>query len=117
MILFGLFNEEQMWPMVNTLGPNCDGVRSDMTYYETSGVGAVFSVGSIHWYSSLAWDGYKNNVATITYNVLREFEMRGRGGGYERSERRTIDIITRNNTASYFNYRIYSRREPQECEL
>ena len=76
---FGLFNEEQMWPMVNTLGSNCDRVRSDMTYYKTSGGGAVFSVGSINRYSSLAWDGYKNNVAKITDNVLREFLRRGRG--------------------------------------
>lgn len=78
---FGLFNEEQMWPMVNTLGSNCDRVRSDMTYYENSGGGAVFSVGSINWYSSLAWDGYQNNVAKITDNVLREFLKRGKGRG------------------------------------
>jgi hypothetical protein len=52
-----------------------------MTYYETSGGGAVFSVGSINWYSSLAWDGYQNNVANITDNVLREFLRRGKGGG------------------------------------
>ena len=78
---FGLFNEDQMFPMVDTLGSKCDRVRSDMVYYETSGGGAVFSVGSINWYSSLAWDGYDNNVARLTSNVLREFARRGRGTG------------------------------------
>jgi hypothetical protein len=78
---FGLFNEEQSFPMVNTLGSNCDRVRSDMTYYETSGGGAVFAVGSINWYSSMAWNGYENNVARLTDNVLREFVNRGKGYG------------------------------------
>ncbi|KAJ9150237.1 Large subunit of-dimethylformamidase protein [Pleurostoma richardsiae] len=49
---FGVFNEEIMFPMVDTLGTTCDKVRSDMTYYETNGGGAVFSVGSINWSSS-----------------------------------------------------------------
>lgn len=31
---FGLFNEDSMFPMVNTLGSQCDRVRSDMVYYE-----------------------------------------------------------------------------------
>ncbi|KAE9363491.1 hypothetical protein N431DRAFT_474518 [Stipitochalara longipes BDJ] len=78
---FGLFNEEQMWPMVITLGSDCDRVRSDMTYYQTSGRGVVFSVGNINWYRNLAWDGYLNNVAKITDNVLREYLKRGKGDG------------------------------------
>lgn len=80
---FGIFNEEVMFPMVNTLGSNCDKVRSDMTIYETSAGGAVFSVGSINWYSALAWDAYENNVAKITGNVLREFVRRGRSISHE----------------------------------
>lgn len=78
---FGLFNEDQMFPMVNTLGSTCERVRSDLVYYETSGGGAVFSVGSINWYGSLGWDGYRNNVARLTGNVLKEFAKRGRGSG------------------------------------
>lgn len=76
---FGLFNEESMFPMINTLGSNCDRVRSDMTYYETAAGGGVFAVGSINWYSSLAWNKYTNNVAKLTDNVLRGFVQRGRG--------------------------------------
>jgi len=32
-------------------------IRSDVVYYVGAGGGAVFSVGSINWYCSLAWDG------------------------------------------------------------
>lgn len=71
---FGLFNEDSMFPMVDTLGSSCDRVRSDMVFYETAGGGAVFAVGSINWYSSLAWNGYDNNVARLTGNVLREMQ-------------------------------------------
>lgn len=74
---FGVFNEEVMFPMVDTVGTKCDKVRSDMIIYETCGGGSVFSVGSINWYSSLGWDKYNNNVARITWNVLKEFIHRG----------------------------------------
>ncbi|KAK2603179.1 hypothetical protein N8I77_009657 [Diaporthe amygdali] len=74
---FGVFNEEVMFPMVDTVGTKCDKVRSDMVVYETSGGGSVFSVGSINWYCSLGWDKYDNNVARITWNVLKEFMRRG----------------------------------------
>jgi hypothetical protein len=83
---FGLFNEDQMFPMVNTLGSSCGLVRSDLVYYETAGGGAVFAVGSINWFSSLAWDGYENSVARITGNVLKEFLRRGKGDGQKSSD-------------------------------
>lgn len=82
---YGLFNEEQMFPMVDTLGSVCDRVRSDIVYYETSGGGAVFSVGSINWYCSMGWDSYKNSCAKLTENVLRAFVKRGRGAGEKKA--------------------------------
>ncbi|MGD8351111.1 MAG: N,N-dimethylformamidase, partial [Gammaproteobacteria bacterium] len=48
-------------------------VRADMTFFETPGGGAVFSVGSIAWGASLPHDGYDNNVARISGNVLARF--------------------------------------------
>jgi N,N-dimethylformamidase len=33
----------------------------------------VFATGSINWCASLAWNGYDNNVARVTTNVLRRF--------------------------------------------
>lgn len=74
---FMLFNEELIFPMIGTLGSTSPLVRSDMVYYEAAGGGAVFSVGSINWNNSLAWDAYRNDIAQITGNVIREFLARG----------------------------------------
>jgi N,N-dimethylformamidase len=48
-------------------------IRSDMTFFEGPGGGAVFSVGSISWAASLGHDNYDNSVAKITRNVLDRF--------------------------------------------
>ncbi len=48
-------------------------IRADMTFFETPGGGAVFSVGSITWAASLSHEGYDNNVARISENVVRRF--------------------------------------------
>jgi N,N-dimethylformamidase len=53
--------------------PERDPVRAEMVFFETEGGGAVFSVGSIAWNGSLSYDGYDNDVARITANVLRRF--------------------------------------------
>jgi hypothetical protein len=76
--LFGAFNEEIMFPMLDTMGPTCDKVRSDMVIFETAGGGGVFSVGSINWIWTMAYNNYDNNVAKVTGNVLREFMRRSK---------------------------------------
>jgi N,N-dimethylformamidase len=48
-------------------------VRADMTFFETPGGGAVFSVGSIAWGASLPHNGYDNNVSRISANVIERF--------------------------------------------
>jgi N,N-dimethylformamidase len=48
-------------------------VRADITLLEGPNGGAVFSTGSIAWASSLPVNGFANNVARITENVLRRF--------------------------------------------
>jgi N,N-dimethylformamidase len=48
-------------------------IRADMTFFETPGGGAVFSVGSIAWGASLPHNGYDNNVSRISGNVVRRF--------------------------------------------
>ncbi len=48
-------------------------VRSDIVFFETPNGGAVFSVGSISWFGALARNGYDNDVATMTANVVRRF--------------------------------------------
>ncbi len=54
------------------LGPDRE-VRADMTFFETPSGGAVFSTGSIAWAGSLCHNGYDNNVAQISANVLNRF--------------------------------------------
>jgi N,N-dimethylformamidase len=48
-------------------------VRAELVYFATGTDGAVFSTGSITWAASLSHNGYDNNVARITGNVLRRF--------------------------------------------
>ncbi len=47
--------------------------RADMVFFTVEGGGAVFSTGSIAWAGSLSHNGYENNVARTTHNVLRRF--------------------------------------------
>lgn len=70
---FGIAIEDLSFPALNTLGTQTDLIRSDIVYYVTASGGAVFSVGSINWYCSLAWDAYDNNVARLTKNVINGF--------------------------------------------
>ncbi len=65
--------EDLLDPTPTSSGTQCDLIRSDMTFFETPAGGAVFSVGSIAWAGSMAWNGYDNDVARITENVLRRF--------------------------------------------
>jgi hypothetical protein len=51
-------------------GTNIDEGGAELAYYETQGGGAVFSVGSIAWPSSILIDG---SVSRITANVLNRF--------------------------------------------
>jgi hypothetical protein len=73
---FGIFPEDVEFPMLKTLGTQTNEIRSDITYYESGGGGAVFSVGSINWFCSLGWNNFENEIARLTANVLREFVRR-----------------------------------------
>lgn len=57
-------------------GTESSEVRSDMTWLEKPAGGAVFSVGSICYTGSLSHNGYRNNVSTVTGNVLDEMLRR-----------------------------------------
>jgi N,N-dimethylformamidase len=48
-------------------------VRADIVFFETPNGGAVWSTGSIAWPTSLSHNGFDNNVARMTANVLRRF--------------------------------------------
>ena len=71
--VYALTPEELISAQPGTDGIEHPKVRADVTFFETPNCGAVFSTGSIAWASSLAHNGYRNNVARITGNVLRRF--------------------------------------------
>jgi N,N-dimethylformamidase len=48
-------------------------IHADMTFFETPAGGAVFAMSSIAWAGSLSHEGFDNNVARISANVLRRF--------------------------------------------
>ena len=63
---------------IDNASPVIDGsqnpnLRADLVFFETPGGGAVLSTGSISWIGSLSWNGFDNNVAKLTGNVLRRF--------------------------------------------
>jgi N,N-dimethylformamidase len=71
---FILVHEEQLglfttWPRV----PAAQLIHADMVYFETPNGGAVFSVGSITFCGSLAYNHYDNNISRLVNNVLRRF--------------------------------------------
>ena len=46
---------------------------ADMVFFETQNGGAVFSTGSIAWFSSTLENEFNNDVATISRNVIERF--------------------------------------------
>jgi N,N-dimethylformamidase len=71
--IYVLTPEEMLSNHPGTDGIENPKVRADMVFFETPNGGAVFSTGSIAWAGSLGTNGYDNNVARITGNVLRRF--------------------------------------------
>ena len=71
--LYLVVNEEVLVNHSGLGGTENEKVHADMVFYETPNGGAVFSVGSICYPASLPWNGYDNNVAKLTTNVLRRF--------------------------------------------
>ncbi len=71
--LYLMTPEDMNDPAPGLGGTEAEIIRADMVFFETSGHGAVFSTGSIAWAGSLSHDGYDNDVARITTNVLKRF--------------------------------------------
>ena len=71
--VYALTPEELISAQPATDGIEHHKVRADMVFFETPNGGAVFSTGSITWGTGLAHNGYDNNVARITGNVLKRF--------------------------------------------
>jgi N,N-dimethylformamidase len=65
--------EDMLDPTPDMSGTQSELVRADLVFYETTNGGAVFSTGSIAWAGAMAWNGYANEVARLTLNVLWRF--------------------------------------------
>lgn len=70
---YNWMKEEMSHTHTAITGTNCPHVHADMAFYETPNGGAVFAMSSIAWAGALAHNGYDNNVARITGNVVRRF--------------------------------------------
>ncbi len=68
----GMLRVKEEFLMMRPLGDDPE-VRADMTFFETPAGGAVFSTGSISYAGALSTNGYDNDVARLTANVLRRF--------------------------------------------
>lgn len=68
-----LVNEEigHMHPRIH--GSINEDIRADMMFFETPQGGAVFATGSIAYVSALPCNGFDNNIATLTANVIARF--------------------------------------------
>jgi N,N-dimethylformamidase len=65
--------EDMLDPTPDMSGTQSELVRADLLFFETSNGGAVFATGSIAWAGAMAWNGYANEVARLSLNVLRRF--------------------------------------------
>ena len=70
---FMLVNEEMLNNSHGVDGTLNARVKADIVFFETPGGGAVFSTGSIAYAASLAHNGYDNNIARLTRNVVERF--------------------------------------------
>jgi N,N-dimethylformamidase len=68
----GMLRVKEEFHMTEPLGNDAK-VRADMVFFEVPGGGAVFSTGSISYAGSLAHNGYDNEIAKLTGNVLTRF--------------------------------------------
>ena len=68
-----LVNEEVAAAIGTMDGVQNPAIRADMVFFETEGGGAVFSTGSIAYSGSLGANGFDNNIARLTTNVLKRF--------------------------------------------
>jgi N,N-dimethylformamidase len=66
-------SEELLETPPTTGGSRDPALRADLVYVSFPSGGGVFSTGSIAWTGSLSHNAYRNNVSTITGNVLRRF--------------------------------------------
>ena len=71
--LYLMTPEDLLDPAPGIGGTESEKIKSDIVFFKTKNNGAVFSVGSVAWGGSMAWNKYQNNISKITANVLNGF--------------------------------------------
>jgi N,N-dimethylformamidase len=66
-------NDVVLTPLGAANGLMNPAIRADMVFFECPNGGATFSTGSIAYAGSLAHNGFDNNIARLTGNVLKRF--------------------------------------------
>ncbi|WP_236669568.1 N,N-dimethylformamidase beta subunit family domain-containing protein, partial [Streptomyces antimycoticus] len=66
-------NDEILVNAPTHTGTTSDLVRADMTFFETTSGGAVFSASSIAFSGSLSHADYDNNISHLVRNVVERF--------------------------------------------
>jgi len=69
---------------------------ADMVFFETPKGGAMFSTGTICWFSSTLEDGFDNDVAQITRNVIARFLASEPFPAVDGSEVEDVDRVPEN---------------------
>jgi N,N-dimethylformamidase len=69
----GLVPEDQFSASPHTNGEEHPLVRGDLVYFTTATGGGMFAASSMTWATSLAINGYDNDVSRVMFNVVQAF--------------------------------------------
>lgn len=69
--------EDMFYSSTDTNGVEHPMVRADITFFTTAHGGAMFATSSMAWAGALSHNGYDNNAARLTTNVVRRFAEDG----------------------------------------
>lgn len=73
----GLVPEDQYSTSPHTNGEEHPLVRGDLVFYTTPAGGGMFAASSMTWATSLAVDGFDNDVSRVMFNIVRKFAADG----------------------------------------
>ena len=71
--IYLLAPEEMLDPAPGLGGTENEKIQSNIVIHQNKNFGGFFSVGSIAWAGSMAWNKYDNEISKITFNVLKSF--------------------------------------------
>ncbi len=71
--IYLLAPEEILDPVPGLGGSENERIQSNVVIHQNKKFGGFFSVGSIAWAGSMAWNNYRNEISQLTLNVLKRF--------------------------------------------